>query len=84
MAQREGKGRERREFIWKKGVLEFGLPVSLIVSVYLQFKNADPGVSMAARVIGMVVGTVAGALVAGGLFGWGMWRVFGPRSDGRK
>lgn len=83
MAGREETGRQRREFIWKKGVLEFGIPVSLLANLYLQFVNPDAGVPFAARVFGMVAGTVAGALVGGGLFGWGMWRVFGPRADGR-
>lgn len=72
----------KREFIWKKGVRDFGIPVALIVSVWTQVRSAEPGTPILALIPGVLVGAAAGAVVGGGLFGWIMWSFFGRRSDG--
>jgi predicted permease len=73
---------ERRRFIWKHGVLQFGLPLSIFVSL-VQFWR-DPGggagyTMLAADVFGLLLGIVAGALVGGFLFGFLFWHLFPHR-----
>lgn len=72
------------EFILKKGVRDFGLPLGLVGSAWPQIRNLEPGTPIGALIFGTIIGAVAGAIVGGGIFGWIMWSFFGRRdTDGR-
>lgn len=68
--------RPKPAYIWRHGILEFGLPVALFTTSYTYVRQhgwtLGPLFSMAG-LIGFVAGVAIGALIGGCLFGSLFW-----------
>lgn len=77
--------RKKRSFVWRQGVLRFGVPVSTLVSVSI-FLNEHgwslESLTEGANVAGLLVGFVISALVGGFIWGSLFWHFF-PKDMGR-
>jgi hypothetical protein len=73
----------RRRFIWRFGVMRFGIPVATILSVFMGLQDSAGsigGLFSAETIAGMVGSFVVAALVGGYMWGRLFWALGGGRN----